>query len=139
VPQPVVRQELVLNTDIAPTFAALAGAQPPVFVDGRSFVSLLRGQMPTWRTTALIENVTSNSLYRPAFAGMITENRTYVEYENGERELYDLKADRYQLQNTYKDARNTDPTLVAALEARLDALRSCKAAGCRTAENGSNP
>jgi N-acetylglucosamine-6-sulfatase len=34
VPQAERRQELVLNTDIAPTFAELAEAQAPVFVDG---------------------------------------------------------------------------------------------------------
>jgi len=136
VPQPAVRQELVLNTDIAPTFAALAGAQPPDFVDGRSFVPLLRGQTPPWRTAGLIENVLSNSLNRPAFAGMITGDTTYVEYENGEEELYDREADPYQLQNIYK---GTDPTLITGLEARLDALRVCEGESCRTAENGSSP
>jgi N-acetylglucosamine-6-sulfatase len=136
VPQAKRRQELLLNTDIAPTFARLAGTQPADFVDGRSFVPLLVGERPPWRTAGLIENRGYPPQDRPAYSGMITRNRTYVEYANGAKELYDLQADPYQLQNTYN---NTDPTLRADLETRLEALRSCKRERCRTAENGSNP
>ena len=133
VPQAADRQELVLNTDIAPTFAKLGGAQAPDFVDGRSFTTLLRRQMPPWRTAALIENASSKNLHMPANAGMITEDTAYVEYENGEREMYDLEADPYQLQNIYN---NTSPRLIAGLEVRLDALRSCEKEACMRAENG---
>lgn len=35
---------LVLNNDLAPTFAELAGTTPPSFVDGRSILPVLRGQ-----------------------------------------------------------------------------------------------
>jgi N-acetylglucosamine-6-sulfatase len=132
-------QELVLNTDIAPTFAELAGAQPADFVDGRSFVPLLRGETSLWRTAGLIELRGSQKLNLPAYTGMFMQNRTYVEYANGAKELYDLQADPYQLRNTYKDVKDTNPTLIADLETRLEALRSCKREGCRTAENGSNP
>jgi arylsulfatase A-like enzyme len=133
------RPELVLNTDIAPTFARLARTQPADFVDGRSFVSLLRGETPPWRTAGLIENRGSNKPDRPPFAGMITADTSYVEYTNGEKEYYDLQADPYQLQNTYNDVKDTDPTLIADLETRLEALGSCKKEGCRAAENGSSP
>jgi arylsulfatase A-like enzyme len=133
------KQQLVLNTDIAPTFAELAEAQPADFVDGRSFAPLLRGETPPWRTAGLIENRWSPAQDRPAYAGVFMENRTYVEYENGDKELYDLQADRYQLQNTYKDVKDTDPTLIADLQTRLEALRSCKEEECRMAEDGSNP
>jgi N-acetylglucosamine-6-sulfatase len=131
--------ELVLNTDIAPTFAQLAGAQVPDFVDGRSFVPLLRRDTPPWRTAGLIENRRSVAHGRPAYAGVFTQSRTYVEYASGEEELYNLKTDPYQLQNTYKDAKDTDPTLITDLQTRLEALQSCKEEGCRTAENGPRP
>jgi N-acetylglucosamine-6-sulfatase len=103
------RQELVLNTDIAPTFAELAEAQAPDFVDGRSFVPLLGGETLLWRTAGLIENRRGSGSDRPAYSGMFMQNRTYVEYENGEKELYDLQTDPYQLQNTYEDVKDTDP------------------------------
>src|SRR5829696_3656220 len=58
----------------------------------------------------------------PAFEAVRTETHKYVEYENGERELYDLDADPYELKNIYETA---DPSLLEDLEARLNALKSC--------------
>jgi len=56
----------------------------------------------------------------------------YVEYGTGERELYDLKDDPFQLANRIDDV---DPALLAALENRLAALASCAADGCRRLED----
>lgn len=134
VPEGQERSELVLNTDLAPTFAALAGARIAPFVDGRSFVPLLEGQPASWRTAALVEGPPSPKLSRPAYDAMRTEDGFYVEYETGERELYDLAVDPYQLENAYERATPRD---VADLEARLAALSDCAADGCRTAEDGS--
>jgi N-acetylglucosamine-6-sulfatase len=58
----------------------------------------------------------------------------YVEYATGERELYDLSLDPYQLKNAYKTA---DPALVSQLKSRLGLLRNCARVDCRTAEGGS--
>ncbi len=57
---------------------------------------------------------------------------TYVEYATGERELYDLSSDPYQLNNL---AATADPALLATLHARLDSLRNCAADTCRSNEN----
>jgi N-acetylglucosamine-6-sulfatase len=126
------RQQLVLNTDIAPTFAELAEAQTPDFVDGRSFAPLLRGEMSSWRNAGLVENRSSPKLRRPAYAGLITKETSYLEYNSGEKELYDLKVDPYQLQNIYQDA---DPALKENLARRLGALRTCEETACVAAEN----
>jgi arylsulfatase A-like enzyme len=45
------------NTDLAPTFETMAGAEVPSFVDGRSLLPLLRGEQPArWRTNYLVEH-----------------------------------------------------------------------------------
>jgi hypothetical protein len=56
----------------------------------------------------------------------------YVKYASGDRELYDLSIDPYELQNLYETA---DPTLDAQLESRLEALSDCAGQTCRTAED----
>ena len=135
VPRDQTTQDLVLNTDIAPTFAALGGAETPPFVDGRSITPLLQGQSTSWRSAGLIENRRSRKQHRPAYAGLITEKRTYVEYENGERELYDLETDPHQLENQAGQR----PVEEAELSARLRELRDCSGASCRAAEDGGAP
>jgi N-acetylglucosamine-6-sulfatase len=58
VPEGRKLEHLVLNNDLAPTFAQLGGAEPPSFVDGRSLVPLLRGDPPSpdeWRRAFLVE------------------------------------------------------------------------------------
>ena len=130
------RDELVLNTDFAPTMADLAGASTPQFVDGRSFVPLLEtGDVP-WRNAALVEGFSLPKYLRPAFSGVWTgEGAWYVEYEGGERELYDRQADPYQLDNLA----GTRPGTEAALSKRLESLKTCARNSCRVAEDGPRP
>jgi cysteine-rich repeat protein len=53
----VVREAAVLNIDIAPTVAALAGVVPPVPLDGASFAPWLGATPPpSWRQDFLIEH-----------------------------------------------------------------------------------
>jgi arylsulfatase A-like enzyme len=68
----------------------------------------------------------------PTFVGLRTQQYTYIEYVAGERELYDLKKDPYQLQNIASEAPSA---LLQQLAAQLAALRQCAADSCRTAEN----
>jgi arylsulfatase A-like enzyme len=143
------------NIDLAPTFAELAGIPAPDFVDGRSLVPFLRGETSSeWRDAFLLErgsqsartsiNVPSTpsaTLEAPDspldrvpavnYVGLRTADYTYVEYANGEIELYDLRADPYQLQNI---ASSADPSLLAMLHAWLESLRQCQAESCRAAE-----
>ncbi len=63
---------------------------------------------------------------------MRTETHKYVEYANGERELYDLGADPHELESIHETA---DASLVEDLAARLEALRDCSGDGCREAED----
>jgi hypothetical protein len=70
---------------------------------------------------------------RPGLEAIRTEDHLYVEYGNGERELYDLSEDPYQLDNRY-DADDLD--LLPRFRGQLAALRGCSAAACRAAEDG---
>jgi len=123
-------EELVLNTDFAPTFAELAGAEFRES-DGRSLASLLRGEEPgSQRSSVLLEGFVGKG--DRVYEAVRTGTHKYVEYENGEKELYDLANDPYELENVYQSA---GPALVEDLKARLDALRDCSGDECRDAED----
>ena len=126
-------QHMVLNNDLAPTFAALTGASTPDFVDGRSLNPLLTATPPSqasWRSAFLTEGRHGSSAEE--YEAVRTKEHLYVEYKTGERELYDLRTDPYQLNNQYATA---DPALVAQLHRRLETLRYCTTESCRSAED----
>ena len=64
---------------------------------------------------------------------MRTEEHLYVEYSTGERELYDLRKDPYELDNRYETA---GPELLQSLRGRLAELKGCSGVDCRAAEDG---
>ncbi len=133
VPQNRELSHLVLNIDFAPTFAELAGREPPDWVDGRSLVPLLRPDPPlpdAWRSDFLVEHWTKDSGEGviPEYAALRSNEHLYVEYPNGERELYDMKVDPGQLQSLHESAA---PELLGRLAARLAALKSCRGETCR--------
>jgi hypothetical protein len=55
-----------------------------------------------------------------------------VEWDEGEKDLYDMYTDPYQLRSVHAEARKTD--LIARLSARLDTLKGCSGDTCRTAD-----
>jgi arylsulfatase A-like enzyme len=141
VPAGAVRRHLAVNIDLAPTFAELAGVAAPSFVDGRSLVPLFRTSPPpvaAWRQAFLLEHghpdgvTTTAAGAPPVFQGLRTADRwTYIEYVDGQRELYDLSGDPAQLDNAYESA---DPALKERLAAWLDRLRGCAGVTCRGGE-----
>jgi arylsulfatase A-like enzyme len=68
----------------------------------------------------------------PAYRGIRSASYLYVEYINGEKELYDLRADPYQLNNL---AAKADSARLQELAARLHELQNCTGDKCRIAEN----
>jgi N-acetylglucosamine-6-sulfatase len=148
VPEGHTISAMVLNNDLAPTFAEIAGIDPPAFVDGRSFLPLLQGTEGGWRQSFLVQRrqfevqylepaelsgMTADLIDRSAaYDAIRTHAWTYVEYGTGERELYDLARDPHQLDNRFETA---DPALIAVLSDRLEALASCAAAACRRLED----
>ena len=122
--------ELVANIDLAPTILGLAGAKPSVAVDGRSLMPY--AQDPGLRTQRPIL-FEAKSKDKPSigipYAGVKTERYVYIEYQNGEKELYDLARDPREL-----SSRDGDPRYAAtqqALAAATDALRDCAGESCR--------
>ena len=63
---------------------------------------------------------------------MRTRQYTYVEYDTGERELYDDLADPYQLTNL---AQTADSGLMAQLSALTASLQACQGDACRQLED----
>lgn len=126
------------TVDLAATFADLAGATMPPFAEGRSLVPLLKGHPPgEWRRNVLVEFVrpTNRSSAAqtpvPGYQALRTERYAYARYETGERQLYDVHADPYELHNL---AGKADPALLAGLDARLTAMVTCSGATCRVAD-----
>ncbi len=111
---------LVLNMDLAPTFAALAGLSIPSR-DGMSLLPLLQSRQAPWRKEFLIENSQAVD-HIPKFCALRTKRYLYVDYGTSEQELYDLDADPFQLQNLAGDPGRL--TLLVSLNARMRALCS---------------
>jgi arylsulfatase A-like enzyme len=156
---PVGRTEdhLTANVDYGPTFAEIAGAAIPSFVDGRSLLPLLRGQTPpSWRQVLLLEhksgpgsklvgkqktprepadpwdalNIDGNGA--DGFVGLrMTDGTTYLEYETGEREIYNNLNDPAQLRNVYFQ---TPPATRQRLANWTSALKTASGEALRQAE-----
>jgi arylsulfatase A-like enzyme len=129
---------MVLNNDLAPTFASWAGVTPPDFVDGRSLEPLLSASPPSsWRSAFLVEhwqdeNGDPYAATIPDYTAVRTGRHLFTRYATGETELYDLKNDPYELESLHNTA---STELKSRLASRLDALESCAAPNCRSAEN----
>ncbi len=92
----------------------------------------------SWRTAFLVEHRRTPEEFAyvraiPNYDAVRTTQYSYVEYETGEKELYDLTVDPQELTSIHKSAAQG---LLSNLKTRLDALKSCAGAGCKVAEDG---
>jgi arylsulfatase A-like enzyme len=91
------------NIDLAPTFADLAGTSAPETVDGVSLLPVLTNTPnAAWREDLLFEHWATESGVGskiPDFFAVRNADWKYVEYSTGEKELFDLKNDPYEMQN----------------------------------------
>jgi N-acetylglucosamine-6-sulfatase len=95
---PRVDPHLVLNIDLAPTFADLAGTVASS-TDGTSLRPLLEPSLvPSWRSDFLVEHLVGRSPI-PTYCAVRSERYLYVEYHTSETELYDVLEDPFQRNN----------------------------------------
>ena len=68
----------------------------------------------------------------PDYSGVRTSRYLYVEYANGDRELYNVRDDPAETVNLA----GTKPAVEASLARKLARLRDCRAQECRDADRG---
>ena len=101
-----VREQMVLNVDVAPTLLDLAGVTPPAKFHGRSFLPLLKEPAGDWRPVGpcpvFPEKV---NLLVPAWQAVRTDRWKYIHYPrlDGMDELYDLASDPGEVVNRVAD------------------------------------
>jgi arylsulfatase A-like enzyme len=120
-----VRNEMVLNIDVAPTLLELAGIQPVSTMQGRSFLPLARNRpVSDWRKDWLYEyyEFPGAEEVRP-HRGVRTERYKYIHFflEPQEYELYDLQTDPNEDENLYGKPEYAE--LTARMQTRLEELR----------------
>jgi arylsulfatase A-like enzyme len=138
-PQGVVNDDLLLNVDVAPTFAAWAGAEPPHGCQGRSFAACLAGRTPAdWRSSFYYRYWMHKDGAHHVWAhyGLRTRHHKLIHYyadildtgrdedvhdverEQPSWELFDLRKDPFELHSVLDDPDYAD--ILATLSAQLD-------------------
>jgi N-acetylglucosamine-6-sulfatase len=98
------RDEIALNIDLAPTLLEMAGVAVPGAMQGRSLAPLLNGKRPAWRESFLIEYYSDKvfpRILQMGYKAVRNGRWKYIHYLEleGMNELYDLKADPYEMKN----------------------------------------
>jgi N-acetylglucosamine-6-sulfatase len=134
----VTRKQMVLNQDLGPTFAEIADAKTPSFVDGRSILPVLDGNPPSssrWRDAFLINSPHTEKpgwmKGMPSNLAVRTPGYEYIDYLRGKSELYNMTRDPYQMHSLMA---NPPDAPLKQLRNRLGQLRDCKGKECMKAE-----
>jgi len=119
---------MTLNIDLAPTLLDFAGVEIPQNVQGRSLRPLLGGTAPSdWRTSFFYEYFFEPNFAVPTNFAIRTETAKLIRYPGHEdwTEMFDLKADPFEMNNLFDDPQHAD--LRKQLEAEFE--RQAKAVG----------
>ena len=100
-----VRDEVVLNLDLASTFVGAAGIELPSQYQGEDLNGLVSGNVPKkWRTDFFCEHLMDVPGRIPKWEGVRDQRWVYANYFQDDYEfLHDLAADPDQLVNLAKD------------------------------------
>jgi arylsulfatase A-like enzyme len=129
VPRDRKRTQLVMNVDLAPTILAAARARPGLPQDGRSLFPLLRDRGLEWGRDVVLERGPTGLARPRLYTAVRTPRFVYAEHVTGERELYDLERDPYQMTSVHDDPAYA--SIEAELARRLGRERDCVGALCR--------
>ncbi len=110
---------LVCSTDLPPTVLQAAGIQFQTPVDGRSLLSLARGQADPKRADIMVETYGHGYGRYHVGRALLTERYKYCTYRGQLDELYDLQQDPYELNNLIHSPLHQD--LLQQLRERLAA------------------
>ena len=116
-----VESSIVSAVDLAPSIAELAEVESTTTFDGVSLVPLLRSQDHAALSRALFAEWVGDDRI-PGWWEVRTSRFAYVELATGERELYALRHDPYELVNVVEDPGFADD--VERLAAMLAAYRA---------------
>jgi arylsulfatase A-like enzyme len=120
----------VANVDVTATVLDWLDVAPGLEADGTSLLPLLDDPAAGTDRVVLLESTERGNGGAPPYVGLRTERYSYVEYGNGERELYDLQLDPSQLENLAGDFAYA--ATVQALEALAVELGACGGEACTT-------
>jgi arylsulfatase A-like enzyme len=145
IPRGRTTKALVGDVDLAPTILDATPARPSHPLDGRSILPFarnprLRSLRPLLHTTAgqgakgrtnTREGGTRGTQPRvPAWKAVRTTRWLYVEYSSGQREMYDLKRDHWQMNNVIDDPRSGIRIRRNTLRRLLSDLQRCRGRSC---------
>jgi N-acetylglucosamine-6-sulfatase len=121
VPVGVTQRRPSVNVDLAPTILDTAKAKAGRVEDGISLLGWFRDPTKYTGRDVLLETGTYAAIHTPRYV--------YVEHNSGERELYDLQNDPYELTSVHDSPGYTQ--IRSDLARRLLALRTCRGQTCR--------
>jgi arylsulfatase A-like enzyme len=128
---------MVLNIDPAATFLDLAGQPVPAAMHGRSWKPLLEEQPSSWRDSYFYCYFHEKGFNAPLTTAVRTTDAKLIRYPGHEEwtEVFDLKADPYELKNLAADPAYAD--LRKKLEAEYE--RQAKAIDFRIPDYAGKP
>jgi N-acetylglucosamine-6-sulfatase len=135
VPKGVHRRQPVGNVDLAPTILNFAKAKPGRKEDGVSLLPIMRNKRD-WLGRAMDleayfnpDDLEDTGDPPMNYQGVRTDRYLYAQYGTGERELYDLRTDPFELQN--QAGNPVFAQAQAALEKLLTSEARCAGKTCR--------
>ena len=118
-----IRDEMVLNVDLAPTILGFAGVRPPSGMQGRDLAPLYLGRVPrNWRRQYFYEHATIRNVdFIPSSTALVRRDVKYIYWPDFQyEELFDLRRDPYETRNLVEDQSYTGQLAVLRRElARL--------------------